>query len=204
MSTKNEQLEWRRAKVVELKGRSMNHSEIARELQVTRSCIVSDVQYLRSQAKESIKEYATEYLPEQYQVCLTELDTIIKRAFEILETSEDNREKLQAMELFKDTHMVKLELLSNATTIDSALHYIRSKQQEQHLSLDSASDDKQYFRPCFDESICYLYSWGPYALIVLEPILKLLFQPLDFDCILDCGLHGYSICILLFSLQLNF
>jgi hypothetical protein len=26
----------------------------------------------------------------------------------------------------------KLELLSNATTIDSALNYIRSKQQEQH------------------------------------------------------------------------
>jgi hypothetical protein len=50
------------------------------------------------------------------------LDTILKHAFEILETSDDNREKLQAMELFKDTHLVKLELLSNA--IDSALHYI--------------------------------------------------------------------------------
>ena len=35
------------------------------------------------------------------------------------------------MELFKDTHLVKLELLSNATTIDSALNYIRSKQQQQ-------------------------------------------------------------------------
>jgi hypothetical protein len=29
--------------------------------------------------------------------------------------TEDKREKLQAMELFKDTHLVKLELLSNAT-----------------------------------------------------------------------------------------
>ena len=35
------------------------------------------------------------------------------------------------MELFKDTHIVELELLSNATTIDSALHYIRNNQQEQ-------------------------------------------------------------------------
>ena len=69
-------------------------------------------------------------------------DTILKHAFEILQTSEDNREKLQAMELFKDTHMVKLELLSNATTIDSALNYIRSKQQQKkHLSLDSIDGD---------------------------------------------------------------
>jgi hypothetical protein len=122
----------------------MTHGEIARELQVSRSSITSDIQYLRDQAKESIKEYVTEHLPEQYQVCLSALDAILKHAFEILETSDDNREKLQAMELFKDTHLVKLELLSNATTIDSALNYIRNKQQPQHKKghdLDSTSDD---------------------------------------------------------------
>jgi hypothetical protein len=32
---------------------------------------------------------------------------------------------------FKDTHLVKLELLSDATTIDNALNYIRNKQQSQ-------------------------------------------------------------------------
>src|SRR5919197_3645385 len=107
-----------------MRARGLSHGEIARELQVSRASISSDMQYLRSQAKESIKEYVTEHLPEQYQMCLTALDVIIKHAFDILETSDDNREKLQAMELFKDTHLVKLELLSNATTIDSALNYI--------------------------------------------------------------------------------
>jgi orotate phosphoribosyltransferase-like protein len=86
LSTKAEQLEWRRQKVIELKGQGMNHSEIAKELQVARTCVVSDVQYLRSQAKESIKEYATEHLPEQYQVCLTALDEIIKRSASIPST----------------------------------------------------------------------------------------------------------------------
>lgn len=89
------------------------------------------MQYLRKQAKEAIKECVTEHLPEQYQICLTALDTILKHSFEILQTSQDNREKLQAMELFKNTHLVKLELLSNATTIDSALNFIRNKQQEE-------------------------------------------------------------------------
>jgi hypothetical protein len=145
LSTKIEQrIEWRRFKVVEMRARGMSQIEIAHELRVSKQSISSDVQYLRSQAKESIKEYVTEHLPEQYQVCLCALDTILKHAFEILETSDDNREKLQAMELFKDTHLVKLELLSNATTIDSALNYIRSRQQEQqskkHLAMDSTDD----------------------------------------------------------------
>jgi predicted transcriptional regulator len=125
-----------------MRSRGLSQVEIARELQVSEASISSDMQYLRNQAKESIKEYATEYLPEQYQVCLTALDTILKHAFDILETSDDNREKLQAMELFKDTHLVKLELLSNATTIDSALNYIRNRQQqEQHKGLASEIDD---------------------------------------------------------------
>jgi hypothetical protein len=142
LSTKAEQLEWHRSKVVEMRARGLSYAEIARELQVSRASIGSDVQYLREQAKGTIKEYVTEHLPEQYQICLAALDTILKHAFDILETSEDNREKLQAMELFKDTHLVKLELLSNATTIDSALNYIRNKQQQdkspKELAIDSA------------------------------------------------------------------
>jgi hypothetical protein len=140
LSTKAEQLDWRRSKVVEMRSRGLSQIEIACELQVSEASISSAIQYLRTQAKESIREYVTEHLPEQYQVCLCALDTILKHAFEILETSDDNREKLQAMELFKDTHLVKLELLSNATTIDNALNYIRNKQQQQkRLALDSTT-----------------------------------------------------------------
>jgi predicted transcriptional regulator len=104
-----------------MRARGMSQMEIAHELQVSKQLISDDMQYLRSQAKETIKEYATEHLPEQYQVCLSALDSILKHAYEILQDSRDNREKMQALQLFKDTYITKLELLSNATTIDSAL-----------------------------------------------------------------------------------
>jgi transcriptional regulator len=96
--SKAEQLQWRRSKVVEMRAKGMSQIEIARELQISDSSISSDVQYLREQAKGTIKEYATDHLPEQYQVCLVALDEIIKRAFDILENSDENREKLQAMD----------------------------------------------------------------------------------------------------------
>jgi transcriptional regulator len=101
LSTKIEQLEWRRAKVVELRSSGLTYAEIARELQVSRASISSDIAYLRNEAKESIREYTTEYLAEQYQVCLTALDAIIKRAFDILDTSPDNREK-SMRDVFQD------------------------------------------------------------------------------------------------------
>jgi hypothetical protein len=147
LSIKAEQLEWRRGKVIELRAVGLSYSEIARELKIPKTAVGEDMLYLRKRAKENIKEYVTEHLPEQYQICLCALDTILKNTFVILQKSQDNRKKLAAMELFKDTHLVKLELLSNATTIDSALNYIRNKQEQQqskkHLSSDSINVDSR-------------------------------------------------------------
>jgi hypothetical protein len=67
-----------------------------------------------------------------------------KIAFVIMQRSNDNRERLQAMQLFKDTHLVKLELLSNDTTIDSALNYIiRNKQQ--HMQYKKLAYELAYY-----------------------------------------------------------
>ncbi len=68
-----------------MRARGMTHGEIAHELQVSKASITSDIAYLREQARDSIKEYVTEHLPEQYQVCLSALNTVLKHAFEILQ-----------------------------------------------------------------------------------------------------------------------
>jgi len=52
-------LQWRRDKVIELRGLGLTYAEIARELQVSTSSIGTDVQYLREQAKENINEFVT-------------------------------------------------------------------------------------------------------------------------------------------------
>lgn len=54
MSTKT-QLEWRRAKVLEMVSKGNSQSEIAGVLQVDLSIISRDVSYLRQQAKQNIK-----------------------------------------------------------------------------------------------------------------------------------------------------
>jgi hypothetical protein len=61
-----------------MRARGLSYAEIAKQLQASRASIASDVQYLREQAKEFIKEYVTEHLPEQYRVCLTALNEIIR------------------------------------------------------------------------------------------------------------------------------
>ena len=80
MSTKM-QVEWRRTKVIELLSKGNSQSDIAKTLQVDLSIISRDVYFLRQQAKDNIKRYIDERLPEEYEKCLVGLTAITKEAW---------------------------------------------------------------------------------------------------------------------------
>jgi hypothetical protein len=66
----NSSLEWYRSKVQELASWGYNQSEIYRILQISQPTINRDITYLRQQAKDNIKRYIDERLPEEYEKCL--------------------------------------------------------------------------------------------------------------------------------------
>src|SRR6187200_3491851 len=154
MSTKmQQQIEWRRAKVMELlsKGES-NQSEIASMLQVDRSIICRDIAYLRQQAKTNIKRYIDEWLPEEYEKCLVGLTAITKEAWTTSQQTEDKREKIQALSLAKECYSMKLDLLTNATVVDDAIRFVSQKSKEKIKSISSSEDEKAESNdPDYDE-----------------------------------------------------
>src|SRR5919205_4000380 len=123
MSTKM-QVEWRRTKVLELLSKGDSQSDIAKTLQVDLSTISRDVYFLRQQAKQNIKRYIDERLPEEYEKCLVGLNAITKEAWNTAHNTEDKREKIQALSLAKECYSMKLDLLTNATVVDDAIRFV--------------------------------------------------------------------------------
>jgi hypothetical protein len=134
MSTKM-QVEWRRNKVLELLSKGDSQSEIAKVLQVDLSIISRDVYFLRQQAKDNIKKYIDERLPEEYEKCLVGLNAITKEAWNTANNTNDKREKIQALSLAKECYSMKLDLLTNATVVDDAIRFVsqKSKSEINHL-----------------------------------------------------------------------
>jgi hypothetical protein len=140
MSTKM-QVDWRRTKVLDLLSKGDSQSEIAKILQVDLSIISRDVYFLRQQAKTNIKRYIDERLPEEYEKCLVGLNAITKEAWDTAQTTEDKREKIQALSLAKECYSMKLDLLTNATVVDDAIRFVSSKTKENMKS--STEGDKE-------------------------------------------------------------
>jgi predicted transcriptional regulator len=146
MSTENEQqkekdrIDWRRSKVQELSSQGHSQREIAQILQVSNGTVNKDLFILRQQAKQNIKRYIDERLPEEYEKCLVGLNAITKEAW----NTEDKREKIQALSLAKECYSMKLDLLTNATVVDDAIRFVthRSKYELKSSSDDGNKDDK--------------------------------------------------------------
>jgi transposase len=139
-----QQIEWRRSQVLELSSKGYNQSDISKRLQLDKSIISRDVAHLRTQARENIKNYINERLPEEYEKCLVGITSIMKEAWNTSERMEDNREKIQALSLAKDRYSMKLELLTNATVVDDVIKFIETKgndiQRPQEKTRDPAID----------------------------------------------------------------
>ena len=121
MQQQQQQIEWRRAKVMEIlsKGES-NQSEIARILQVDKSIICRDLSYLRQQSRNNINNIIDERLPEEYEKYLVGLNSILREAWTTSQQAVDKREKIQALSLAKECYAMKLDLLTRGFVTSNA------------------------------------------------------------------------------------
>ena len=112
-SSTQQQVEWRRTKVLELMSKGeTSQSEIARILQVDKSTISRDFDYLRQQTKVKIEK------------CLVGLNSILKEAWTMSQTENIKGDKIKALALAKECYAMKLELLTNATVVDDAIRFV--------------------------------------------------------------------------------
>jgi IS30 family transposase len=109
--TKSEEVEWRRAKILELKSQGLDQRDIAQVLHVSPTTITFDLQYLRKEARKTIREYTTEQLPLQLRIFMVANQNAIKQYWDISQKAQDNKEKIQALEHYLECHQQLWTLL---------------------------------------------------------------------------------------------
>jgi transposase len=75
-----DRIDWRKSKVQELSSQGYSQREIAQVLQISNGTVNRDLSVLRQQAKDNIKKYIDERLPEEYEKCPVELNAITRQA----------------------------------------------------------------------------------------------------------------------------
>ena len=145
---RSQQIEWRRIKVLELASAGYNQTEICQKLQLDKSTVNRDIQFLRQQAQENLQKHIHETVPEEYQKCMTGMKLNLKQTLEIADTAADPKTKLQARAIANDCYKYIMDLTSNGVVITDALKYVQGKldhlnNQEKKLLQDIKEDKEE-------------------------------------------------------------
>ncbi len=123
---KQQQLEWRRQRVLTLLVEDYSQNEIASILQVNPASISKDVAYLKDQSRLLLRTYLKETFPLEYQQALITLKSLRREAREMLRKHEtDERVKARLLLVIKDI----------TESIMNLVHYSKIfSQQQRHRS----------------------------------------------------------------------
>jgi transcriptional regulator len=135
-SKKKRQMEWRRSTVLELLSQGMKQSEIASKLQFSEFTISEDVSFLRQQAKERIRHHIEDRLPLEFEKSLLSLELLKQKAWAVMEKiDQDDRTKLQAIEVVMACDGQKMDLLSHSHIIEHSIDFVENANKKLDNSL---------------------------------------------------------------------
>src|ERR671924_2172499 len=130
MSQRQQQLEWRRAKVLELSSQGYTQIEIGQKLQIDRVTVHRDLVFLRQQAQENLAHHIHEVVPEENQKCMVGMKQNLKHVLEIGQAATDPKIKLEARRIANDCYRYIMDLCTNAGIVNEALKFVTQSQQK--------------------------------------------------------------------------
>ena len=158
------QIEWRRAKVLELSSQGHSQREIADTIHVGIGTINRDMVYLRNEAQENLKTHIQQKLPEEYQNCMVGINQVLKICWEIVNKSRnvnnengngqtvtmtDNKTVLQALALINDCNKYKMDLTTNGVVITDAIKFVQTNKEK--LMSKKEDDGTESKEPDYDK-----------------------------------------------------
>lgn len=125
---RQEQIEWRQQKVLELAADGHTVREIESILKIPRATVGRNIVTLRQQAKDDIRKYITEQVPFEYKKTLAGLEGIIKNIANIIARSTDNKEIMQASGIKMQALNMKMEMVAGANLVEEAIDLVEKYQ----------------------------------------------------------------------------
>ena len=120
---------WRRGQVAELCSKGYRVMEIAKELQVSHSTIINDIKFITEQSQQNLKDLIEVKLPKEFELTIIGLTSILRESWDAAQESTNPRDKLSALALAKECYSLKLDMLTNAHAINTAIDFVRKKKQ---------------------------------------------------------------------------
>jgi DNA-binding transcriptional regulator LsrR (DeoR family) len=124
--TGQQELDWR-SQVLQYSSQGYSIREIAQKLQVGKSSVDRDLQFLKHKAQENLQHHIHEVVSMEYERCMIGMKGNLKHVLEIAETAADPKTKLQARAIANDCYKYIMDLTTNGAIVTDAIKCVIQK-----------------------------------------------------------------------------
>ena len=137
LSKTKQRLLWRRSKVAEYLSRGTNLMDVSRIMKIPYQTLYQDLSFMRQEAKDQIDSYIS-HLPFEVRIAVDGLNKILYNLYAIQDMDVAKIEgrhvsdtsRIQALSTMKDVIKMKMDILTNTTTLSQALEFIEDRKSE--------------------------------------------------------------------------
>ena len=130
-----ELVELRRNEVLRLVAQAVPQNLIAQKLNVSPATVSLDMQYLRCMAQENLKTHIEKTIPIHYTECQAGLQVVLRKAYDIVETSTRTSEVLDALSLIADIYGKIMDLSTNGAILEKTVNQIKQLKEQSQRAL---------------------------------------------------------------------
>jgi hypothetical protein len=98
--------------------------------------------HLKHQSKERLKTHISDTMPVEYQKGIAAIDRVLRICWGIVDRTDDERVRLQALALIDQCNIHKMDMVTNGSIIKDALTYVNNKAEK--LISESLSKAETY------------------------------------------------------------
>jgi hypothetical protein len=120
-----ENIELRRARVLELIAKGHSQTEIATALNCSPALISLDLQWIRERSKRELETHISDKLPFEYARAMEGLNGVLKRISDIEDAANDTKTKLECSKLKMDLYRSIMSLATDGSIIERAIKMVR-------------------------------------------------------------------------------
>jgi hypothetical protein len=128
----------RRSKVLTFFSKGLTQSEIAEQLHIDQSTVSRDLSYIKEESRKQIETHVTKYIPFEFRRCLTGLDQITKKLWDIVSEEEGtSKDQMAALSLLMHCYSTRLEMVVGGPQSDmNAKRHIDKLKSEERIAND--------------------------------------------------------------------
>lgn len=154
LSKTKQRLLWRRSKVAEYLSRGTNLMDVSHIMKIPYQTLYQDLSFMRQEAKDQIDSYIS-HLPFEVRIAVDGLNKILYNLYAIQDMGVAKIEgrhvsdtsRIQALSTMKDVIKMKMDILTNTTTLSQSLEFIEDRKSEikkYHKNIGKiASEDRE-------------------------------------------------------------